>query len=157
MLAIQQKTQHASALPNESASLMRLAAVKRSVQRGMTLIEIMIVVAIIAMVAGGVAVVAMPKMKEAQIKSAETGARVVRNAVNQWQLTENEYGTCPTVSQLIQDKQLDAGQNTEDPWGESYTITCADDEVVVSSTGPDKKKGNNDDIIIPKGAGLEEE
>lgn len=131
--------------------------VARAVARGMTLIEIMIVVAIIAMVAGGVAVVAIPKMREAQVQQAETGARVIRSAVSQWQLAENEYGECPTVSQLVEDKQLDAGQNTTDPWGEEYTITCADDEVIVSSTGPDKRKGTGDDIIIPKGAAVEEQ
>ena len=125
---------------------------KRSAVRAMTLIEIMIVVAIIAMVAGGVAVVAIPKMREAQVQQAETGARVIRSAVSQWQLAENEYGECPTVSQLVEDKQLDSGQNTTDPWGQDYLITCADDEVIVSSSGPDKKKGSKDDIVIPKGA-----
>ena len=113
-------------------------------RRGLTLIEIMIVVSIIAMVAAGVAVVAIPKMKEAQIQSAETGARVIRNAVSQWQLSENEYGECPSVSQLVEDKQLDAGQTTVDPWGQDYQVTCADDEVVVSSSGPDKKKGSKE-------------
>lgn len=134
-----------------------LNQLKRAAARGMTLIEIMIVVSIIAMVAAGVAVVAIPKMKEAQIKSAETGARVIRNAVNQWQLAENEYGECPTVSQLVEDKQLDAGQTTVDPWGQEYEITCGEDEVVVISAGPDKKKGSKDDIIIPKGAAVEDE
>lgn len=129
----------------------------RAATRGMTLIEIMIVVAIIAMVAGGVAVVAIPKMKEAQIQQAETGARVIRSAVSQWQLAENEYGECPSVTQLVEDKQLDAGQNTTDPWGEEYQISCADDEVIVTSTGPDKKKGSKDDITIPKGAAAAED
>lgn len=123
-------------------------------ERGMTLIEIMIVVSIIAMVAAGVAVVAIPKMKEAQIQSAETGARVIRSAVSQWQLAENEYSECPNVSRLIQDKQLDAGQSTTDPWGEEYEIACVDDEVVVNSKGPDKKKGTADDIVVPKGAAV---
>lgn len=125
--------------------------------RGMTLIEIMIVVAIIAMVSAGVAAVAIPKMKEAQIKQAATGARVIRTAVSQWQLSENEFGECPSVSQLIEDKQLDSGQDTNDPWGQEYTITCADDEVIVASTGPDKKSGSADDIVIPKGAAVSEE
>jgi len=125
---------------------------KRAAARGMTLIEIMIVVAIIAMVAGGVAVVAIPKMKEAQVQQAETGARVIRSAVSQWQLAENEYSECPTVSRLMEDKQLDSGQNTTDPWGQDFIIACADDEVIVTSSGPDKKKGSKDDIVIPKGA-----
>jgi len=127
-------------------------AVTRSLARGMTLIEIMIVVAIIAMVAGGVAVVAIPKMKEAQIKTAETAARTVRSAVSQWQLSNNDYGSCPTISQLVQDKQLDAGQNTADPWGAEFKINCENDEVVVSSPGPDKKPGTKDDLVVPKGA-----
>ncbi len=124
---------------------------KRAVERGMTLIEIMIVVAIIAMVTAGVAAVALPKMKEAQIKQAATGARVIRVAVQQWQLAENEYSECPTVSQLVADKQLDAGQDTADPWGEDYSVVCTeDDEVIVASTGPDKKVDTKDDIVIPK-------
>ena len=135
----------------------RTFALRRAAARGMTLIEIMIVVAIIAMVAGGVAVVAIPKMKEAQITSAATGARVIRSAVSQWQLAENEYSVCPTVSQLIDDKQLDSGQNSQDPWGQDFIINCADDEVVVTSPGPDKKVGSNDDITIPKGASAAEE
>ncbi len=129
-----------------------LLAVRRAAARGMTLIEIMIVVAIIAMVAGGVAVVAIPKMKEAQVASAKTGARVIRSAVSQWQLAENEYGTCPTVSQLVQDKQLDAGQETNDPWGQAYVIECTEDDVIVSSAGPDKQTGSADDIVIPQAA-----
>ncbi len=130
----------------------RTNVAQRALERGMTLIEIMIVVAIIAMVAGGVAVVAMPKLREAQASTAENACRVIRNAVSQWQMAENEYGTCPTVSQLVQDKQLDAGQETDDPWGQPYTIACTEDEVIVSSTGPDKKAGSKDDIVIPKGA-----
>jgi general secretion pathway protein G len=133
------------------------ARLRRVMERGMTLIEIMIVVAIIAMVAGGVAVVAIPKMKEAQVSSAKTGARVIRSAVSQWQLSENEYGTCPTVSQLIQDKQLDAGQETNDPWGQPYVIECTEDDVVVSSPGPDKQTGSTDDIVIPQGVAADEE
>lgn len=139
-----------------SVPAVRLRNIRHAATRGMTLIEIMIVVSIIAMVAAGVAVVAIPKMKEAQVQSAETGARVIRNAVSQWQLSENEYGECPNVSRLVQDKQLDAGQTTVDPWGEEYEIVCADDEVMVSSKGPDKKKGSKDDIVVPKGASADE-
>ena len=144
-------------MKNDTLHAVSLNKLRRAAERGMTLIEIMIVVSIIAMVAAGVAVVAIPKMKEAQVKAAETGARTIRNAVSQWQLSENEYSECPNVSQLIQDKQLDSGQTTVDPWGEEYEITCADDEVVVSSKGPDKKKGSKDDIVIPKGASAGEE
>ena len=125
---------------------------RKHVQRGVTLVEVLIVVAIIAMVAGGVAVFALPKYKEAQIKSAETGARIVRTAVQQWQAANNEI-TCPTISQLVQEKQLDPGQSTKDSWNQDFSLNCTDEEVIISSNGPDKKKGTKDDIVVPKGLG----
>jgi general secretion pathway protein G len=116
-----------------------------------TLVEILIVVAIIAMVASGVAVFALPKFKEAQKKTAETGARVIRSAIQDWQRVNNE-STCPTMSQLVQEKHIDSAANTDDPWGQAYVLTCTDDEVIVTSAGPDKKKGTADDIRVPKSA-----
>ena len=95
----------------------RRGPVRRSLERGVTLVEVLIVVAIIAMVASGVAVFALPRYKEAQIKTAETGARVIRGAIQNWQRINNE-STCPTISQLVQEKQLDSASNTADPWTE---------------------------------------
>jgi general secretion pathway protein G len=118
-------------------------------QRGVTLVEVMIVVLIISMVAGGAAVFALPRYREAQIKSAETWARTIRAAVQNWQSSSNEI-SCPTVSQLVQEKHLDSGTSTVDPWGQPFTLTCTEDEVFVLSNGPDKKKGTKDDIQIPK-------
>jgi general secretion pathway protein G len=127
-----------------------LARALRLRQRGVTLVEVMIVVAILAMVAGGVAVFALPKFREAQKSTAETGARTIRQAAQTWQTTNSEV-SCPTVSQLIQEKHLDPGQETADPWGEDYVITCTEDDIVVTSKGPDRKRGSKDDIQVPKG------
>jgi general secretion pathway protein G len=139
----------------ERLRLFRLAVRRlKTAQRGTTLVEVLIVVAIIAMVAGGVAFFAFPKFKESQTKAATTGARVIRGAAQNWQMT-NEG--CPTISQLIQDKQLDKAQDTNDPWGGDYTIVCTDDDIVVTSDGADKKKGSTDDISVPKGASGDEE
>ena len=140
---------------NSRAALVeRLRRARRA--RGVTLFEVLIVVAILAMVAGGVAVFALPRFKDSQIKTAESGARTIRMAVQQWQAGNNET-SCPTISQLIQDKQLDTGQNTNDPWGNAYNLNCSDDEVTVTSNGPDKKKGTKDDIAVPKPAATQGE
>jgi general secretion pathway protein G len=122
----------------------------RARARGVTLFEVLIVVAILAMVAGGVAFFALPQFKKAQVTTAEGAARVIRQAAQQWQAANNET-VCPTMSQLVQEKHLDPGQNTNDPWGKPFTLTCSDEDVTVSSTGPDKKKGTKDDVNMPKG------
>jgi len=135
----------------QRAKTSRFSARRRALARGVTLVEILIVVAIIAMVASGVAVFALPKYKEAQKKTAETGARVIRSAIQDWQRVNNE-SSCPTMSQLVQEKHIDSAANTDDPWGEAYVLSCTDDDVIVTSKGPDKKKGTADDIRVPKNA-----
>src|SRR5690606_40268359 len=112
--------------------MMKYAETVRRVARvrGGTLFEVLSVVAILAMGAGGVAAFALPKFREAQRQQAETGARIVRTAIQQWQAANNE-STCPTISQLVQEKHLDPGQSTNDPWGQPYVLGCSDDDVQV--------------------------
>lgn len=121
----------------------------RAASRGVTLFEVLIVVAILAMVAGGVAMFALPQFKKASITQAESGCRVIRQAVQTYLTTGNGSNNCPTVSQLVEEKLLDRGTNTNDPWNQPFTISCADDEVYVTSSGPDKRKGTKDDISVP--------
>ncbi len=120
----------------------------RAASRGVTLIEVLIVVAILSLIAAGVTVAVLPKFKQAQIDTATTNAREIRNAVNRWRATHGG-GECPTVSQLVQDKEIDSASKTTDPWEQPFKIQCQDDETIVSSPGPDKKEGSADDIVIP--------
>jgi general secretion pathway protein G len=127
----------------------QVRARRRRHARGVTLFEVLIVVAILAMIAGGVAFFALPRFREAQQKTAVSAAQIIRKAAELWQANNNET-SCPTVSQLVQEKLLDPGQNTSDPWGQAFTLTCTDDEVTVTSNGADKKKGTKDDVVVPK-------
>src|SRR5262245_25652901 len=90
------------------------ALLSRRRRRGVTLFEVLIVVAILSMIAGGVAFFALPQYQKAQVKTAKSAAQIMRQAVSQWQATNNET-TCPTMSQLVQEKLLDPGQTTNDP------------------------------------------
>jgi general secretion pathway protein G len=128
-----------------------LALVERRRARGVTLFEVLIVVAILAMIAGGVAFFALPQYQKAQLKTAKSAAQIIRQAVSQWQATNNET-SCPTVSQLVQEKLLDPGQSTNDPWNQPFTLSCSEDGVTVISNGPDKKKGTKDDVTVPESA-----
>ena len=129
----------------------RVARIGRAAARGVTLIEVLIVVAILSLIAAGVTVAVFPKIKEASIKTTEGNAREIRNAVTRWRGLKG--GTdCPTISQLVQDKEIDSASKTDDAWGTPFKITCTEDDVIVVSAGPDKKEGTPDDISVPKGA-----
>jgi len=128
---------------------LRLSSQRRRIEAGMTLVEVLIVVSIMAMIATGVTVFALPKFKEAQVSTAKTNAQVLRRAVQDWQRVNMEV-SCPTMSQLVEGKHLDSASNTEDPWGQPWALQCTDDDVFVQSNGPDTKQGTPDDISVPK-------
>jgi general secretion pathway protein G len=115
-------------------------------QRGVTLVEVLIVVAIMAMLAGGVAFALLPQFQKASIKSARENAIKLRQVVALWRT--DTPGECPTVSRLKKDKLLDK-VGGDDPWGKPYTIRCSDGEVYVESMGPDQRAGTEDDITVP--------
>ena len=123
----------------------------RAVERGVTLVEVLIVVAIMSMMAAAVVVAVIPKFKDAQIKNADQNARELRNAVTRFRSRGTDQ--CPTVTQLVSEKEIDSASKLDDPWGSAYKIECAEDEVYVLSVGPDKKEGTADDISIPKRTG----
>ena len=120
----------------------RIARRKR--QEGMTLIEIMIVITIFAMIAGGVAVALLPRLEEARIKSTKTDAQALRSAVMLY-VADNPRG-CPTVEDLVNERYLDATRRTTDAWDTEFQITCEDGEITVLSAGADLEFATEDDI-----------
>lgn len=124
---------------------------KRAAARGVTLIEILIVLAIVGLIAGGVAVVAVPKYQESQKNQAKIDARTIHPVAEKWRV-DHPGQTCPTVEQLRAEKELSAASKITDPWDTPYKIVCNEEDVAVLSLGPDKKEGSADDIRIPEAA-----
>lgn len=120
---------------------------RRALARGVTLIEVMIVVVILGLIAGGVAVAVLPKLKEAQIKTTRTSALELRRAAETWRSMHGD--DCPTPEILRTDKAIDTASKLTDAWDDPFKITCDADETTVSSYGPDKKEGTADDIHVP--------
>ena len=113
-------------------------------QEGMTLVEIMVVVIIMALIATAVGVAVLPKIREARIKTARTDESTVKAAAEMW-IAEHS-GQCPSVQQLVDDGELDRSRKTQDPWDHDYTIECQADSVTISSGGPDGTMGTEDDV-----------
>jgi len=116
--------------------------------RGVTLVEVLIVVAIIALVSAGVAVAAFPYWERARVKSASTNARNLRGAVKSWWI-EHDPSVCPDISQLVQDQALDRDSPRTDPWGKPWRIECVEHDITILSDGSDRTAGTSDDIRIP--------
>lgn len=120
---------------------------RRRSTRGMTLIEIMVVVAIIAVVGGSAAVVALNFLGDAKTKVAAKDADTIKSIAIRY-LFDNSG--CPTVNDLLDEGMLDEDKNNEDPWGGSYEIECRGDNVVVTSPGPDGDLDTDDDVTTKR-------
>ena len=118
-------------------------------QQGMTLLEIMIVLAIITLV---MAVLVGPRVMEAFSSSKVKVAKITvndyaNNAYPQWSTT---HSGCP---QALGDlKKYMNKQDTKDPWGNEFIMLCGDKapeaahKFGVVSKGPDEKLDTPDDI-----------
>lgn len=122
-----------------------MSAPGRAASRGMTLIEIMIVIAIIGLIMGGLAFALMGRFTQAQLKTAATEVKRLQTTIEMFQL---EKGRCPKdQAELGVTGYLKHIKN--DPWGTPYAFTCPGehDVVDVSSAGPDAEPDTEDDIV----------
>jgi general secretion pathway protein G len=131
-------------MPNTNDTRLRQQLARRRSQEGFTLIEIMIVITIFAMMAGGVAVALLPQLEKAKIKTTRTDAQALRSAVMLY-VADNPR-RCPTVEDLVSERYLDGSRRTTDAWETPYQISCEDGDVSVFSAGPDLEFSTEDDI-----------
>jgi len=127
------------------AQIARARAGQRA-RRGVTLVEVLIVVAIMAVIAGGATLLVFPSFRKAKVEAAKVGADAVKQAAELWINMDAEGGACPTVKDLVETKKLDASK-TDDPFNTPYRIVCEENgDVRVYSNGRDTKEGTPDDI-----------
>jgi general secretion pathway protein G len=120
----------------------RLAAARSS--RGMTLIEILVVLAIIGLIMGGVAIVAFNAFDDSKSKAAAKDIATLAQSVEMYRLQKNK---CPKSAQDLKAAGI-IQKITKDPWGQDYVIKCPGEHgpVDISSPGKDGEIGGEDDI-----------
>lgn len=121
--------------------------VRQSVARGMTLIEIMVVVAIIGMLMSTVGVYAFGRFEKAKITDTKMVIKNVEAALVHFQ-TENT-DSCPKgIADMVSQKILP--KEPLDAWGQPLSFKCPGehnpDGADVVSKGKDKQEGTADDI-----------
>lgn len=96
---------------------------KRRAQRGMTLIEIMVVVIIIGLIGTAVAVNVFGNLAEAKVRTAKTDLAKIAEAVDTYKVLRGRYPTTEEgLNLLIQEKILKPNKNGKilDPWDHEY-------------------------------------
>jgi general secretion pathway protein G len=122
--------------------------------RGVTLIEVMIVVVILGLIAGGVAVAVFPQFLKAQIRTTRIDARAMRTQASAWRSEHTDDPSCPTPQVLRDAQLLDSGSKLTDAWGTPFQIVCKETQTIVISLGPDKKE-SADDLVEPEPVAME--
>ncbi|MCA9719419.1 MAG: type II secretion system protein GspG [Myxococcales bacterium] len=122
---------------------LRRAAFKAS--RGMTLIEILVVLAIIGLIVGGVSVMAFGQLEKAQLKN--TGSEVIQIQSHCQMYMMQQQNKCPTSMSDLKAAGI-TSRVKKDAWGNDYVIMCPGehDRCDVKSWGPDGADGTEDDI-----------
>ncbi len=123
---------------------------RRRASRGFGLIEIVVTVAIIAMISAAVTVGIMQITVRQKVSLTRTNGETLRTAVKMWRASENDAAGCPSVPTLIADGMLDRGKSAKtDAWGQPWVIECQDFDATIVSYGPDKLPDTEDDIRVP--------
>lgn len=141
---------------------------RSTLRRGFTIVEVMIVLAIILFLATLVAVNVTGNKKEAQIDSAKISMRALDKAIEAFNRKFGRYPTDEEGLSVLWDKSkltvddeamaakwerfVDRAEDAEkDPWGTAWGYAQKDessDENIFDlwSYGPDKQDGTDDDI-----------
>jgi general secretion pathway protein G len=116
--------------------------------RGMTLIEIMVVLVILGLIASMIGYNVFQAQKDANVKAATLDLRALSNSIDLYHV---ETGSWPDSLQQLVPKFVK--EIHKDPWGSEYSYVRAGDGYDVYSYGPDKAQGGGDDIAMHGGEG----
>jgi prepilin-type N-terminal cleavage/methylation domain-containing protein len=123
---------------------------RRRSRGGFSLVEIVVAVAIIAMISAGITVAVIGIANREKQRLTRANAETLRSAVKLWWSLSSDTSTCPTVPMLLADGAVDRGKYVkEDAWGKPWRITCDERDATILSTGPDGLPDTEDDIRVP--------
>lgn len=125
----------------------RSEAARRQAQRGMTLIEIMVVIVIIGVLGAALAYNVFGYLKESKVDAAKIQLRTVYDAVH---LYEARHDSVESLAALTEGKTAPLkAEQLKDPWQKELTMSGEGDDLQICSSGPDKKSGTEDDLCEP--------
>ena len=119
--------------------------------KGMTLIEILIVVTIIGIVMTVVGAGVMKKFRQAREKTSMLGMQQVAGAITSYQLDKGKIPTAGEGLAALVPNYLDSDKNLQDAWGHPFHYEVPGPKrqpYDIVSDGPDESQGTSDDIRL---------
>lgn len=125
----------------------RLAGGRVVTPRGMTLVEIMIVVTIMASVMGVVGFFVFGALDQANVKTAGLEISQMEGMVNSYYLMSSPHRLPDSLQELTTGPSPLTKEINLDPWGNEYIYKkISNREFEIISAGPDGVEGTEDDV-----------
>jgi general secretion pathway protein G len=118
-------------------------------QLGMTLIEIMVVIAIIGIVSGAIGYGVTRYFGQAKIDACKAQINNISNHLEMFLYEHDDYPsslTDLTKKEPGRGKAILKKSQLKDPWKKKLNYSTQSDGFKLCSSGPDKKNGGKDDI-----------
>ncbi len=117
--------------------------------RGMTLVEIMIVITIMASIMGVVGFYVFGTLNQAKTKNAKLGIQKLNGIVQSYYLMQSPNDVPDSLDDLTQGPNplVKDQSKLNDPWGNKYIYNKnGSQDYEIYSAGPDGQQGTEDDV-----------
>ncbi len=135
---------------NKFTSLLLLKSDTQDSRSGFTLVEILLVVAILGVLAGVAVVNLTGRMDAANKRACRASIDAISTAVSTYEI---DNGIFPQTLQNLMTKANESNwngpylkQTPADPWGAAFSYSVQGGVYKISSAGPDGQAGSADDI-----------
>ena len=122
-------------------------ALAESMKRGFTLVEMLVVIAIIGMLATLAVKNIIPALENSSKTTAEAGCQSLKEACVTYQMKHKKFPS--SLDQLTEgdDPIFDSDKPLYDPWDNKYEMEMkGKNRIIIKSAGPDGEMGTDDDI-----------
>ncbi len=115
---------------------------RRIRRRGFTLLEILVVIAILGLLTGMVAVAVVPTFSKAKVDTTRTNIQTTMDLLKQYYLRKNKYPDTGTGLKVLVDEQI-TDKVPKDAWGNDFVYLLENGKPVVMSYGDDGAPGGD--------------
>lgn len=113
---------------------------RNALVRGMTLIEIMVVITIVGLLTAAISIAVIPQLQEAKVDRAKMDINKLEGALKVYFAKKGKYPDTGTGLKALLDSQV-IERLEQDPWDTDYVYLLENGKPVITSYGADKTPG----------------